>query len=140
MTKAAFPLSKSNSGILGSGWNWAVFAIKNDDDTHRYRLLVGYHEGKEQYRAWLGLEVGADQAVLARLEYHPDDAHGWHCHLKKGLVSEVAVGVVKQSRYRDQSRSCRASNEFGVSTLNALRIACRVFNILPTYEDSELLQ
>lgn len=127
MPRTAFPLSKAHSYALGTGWQWCVHRLVSAEGS--FRLLIAYHPGKEQYQAWLGLEVNNDQALLARLEYHPDADHGWHCHLKRGSIGDVAIGVVKQSRTRDRSRMCKAPHTFNISELNALNVAFRVFTV-----------
>jgi hypothetical protein len=128
MPQSAFPLSRSHSYTLGSSWTWCVCELAAGPD--RYRLLVGFDPMKEQYRAWLALVCGHDQAVLARLEFHPSHK-GWHCHVKKGPVAEVARGVVKEARNPDRSRGCNTSEAFTVSETDALTLAFRVFNVFP---------
>jgi hypothetical protein len=126
MPKTAFPLSKSHSYQLGSNWEWRV-CLLSCDEGFRYRLLVAFDAAKQQYRAWLGLEIGNDLAILARLEFHPDHK-GWHCHWKTGVVSLLARGVVKEARARDRSRGCRTYNSFDTSRMGAMQVAFRVFN------------
>ncbi len=92
----------------------------------RYKLLIAFEAAKEQYRAWLGLEDGTDQALLARLEFHPSH-HSWHCHVKPGDTADVVRGVVKESSER--ITSCRGTDRFDVTQLNAVGIAFRVFNV-----------
>jgi hypothetical protein len=126
MPRTAFPLSKSHSYPHGSSFDWCV--CEAAAGSNAYRLLVAFDPAKEQYRAWLGLISGSDQALLARLEFHPSHK-GWHCHLKRGPLDRVARGVVKETRDRDQWRSCGAAESLNVTQLNALMIAFRVFNI-----------
>lgn len=132
MPRTAFPLSKSPSYVLGSSYHWCVCEARGEDGED-YRILVGFDPAKEQYRAWLGLASGTDTALLARLEYHPSH-NGWHCHCRRGNVSEVVKGVVKEPRHRDRARHCNASETFTVSELDALSIAFRVFNVEPPRE------
>src|SRR5580704_14792755 len=103
MPRTAFPLSKSHSYSLGNSWCWAVWRLAASE--RQFRLLIAFEVAKEQYQAWLGLEAGADQAVLARLEYHPSH-RGWHCHLKIGELNEVSWGVVKQPKTREVVKLC----------------------------------
>jgi len=126
MPHTAFPLSKSHNYTLGSAWRWRVCRLVSGDKN--FRLLVAYQAAKAQYQAWLGCESGADQAVLARLEFHPSH-RGWHCHVKKGPLDEVACGVVKQPQSRERVKLCRDNNPFTVTDLDALGIACRAFNV-----------
>jgi hypothetical protein len=128
MPRTAFPLSKSHSYVLGASWRWRVLDL--DASGRRLRLLVAYERAKSQYRAWLGLEAGADQALLARLEYHPSH-HGWHCHFKVGNLADVACGVVKDSRERERLRHCAVGEaaSVGVTDNDALSIAFRAFNV-----------
>lgn len=126
MPRTAFPLSKSHSYVLGSGWRWCVLELAAG--ARRFRLLVAYQKAKAQYRAWLGLESGTDQALLARLEYHPSH-RGWHCHLKTGDVSDVSCGVVKDTKEHEKVRICASDAEAGVGDNDALSIACRAFNV-----------
>jgi hypothetical protein len=102
-----------------------------------------FNKAKRQYQAWLGLEVGSDQAVLARLEYHPSH-RGWHCHIKKGELNEVGWGVVKHSAFRERAAICKKANETGdlqsVTDMDAISIACRVFDVRATVETDELFK
>jgi hypothetical protein len=107
MPRHAFPLSKSKGYALGSQWDWCVYRLSAGIGF--FKLLIAFHAGKEEYRAWLALEDGADSALLARLEYHPA-LHGWHVHLRKSDTSEVARGVVKESTLRElRTRPARAA-------------------------------
>lgn len=133
MPVKAFPLLKTSRGYrIGPQWDWCVFGLIAGAE--RFRLLIAFEPAKEQYQAWLGLEDSEDQALLARLEFHPTH-RGWHCHIKSGKVEAVARGIVKQ---RDERlASCQAENVFGVSRLNAISIAFRVFNVAVS---SDILQ
>ena len=126
MPRTAFPLSKTHTFSLGNGWRWCVLELS--DDGRRFRLLVAYERSKAQYRAWLGLEAGTDQALLARLEYHPSH-RGWHCHVKTGDLADVGCGVVKHAGERERVRLCNAKDELHVTDLDAVAIACRAFNV-----------
>jgi hypothetical protein len=138
MPRSAFPLSKSHSYPLGSSFDWCVCdAVAGEN---QYKLLVAFDPAKEQYRAWLGLVDGTDQALLARLEFHPSHK-GWHLHVKVGMLAGVSRGVVKQPSNRDKSRDCDAPNSFKVTQLDALGIACKVFNVeVPVITGVEELQ
>ena len=126
MPVKAFPLSKTGRGYrVGPQWDWCVYSLASGDS--QYRLLIAFDQGKEQYLAWLGLADGEDQALLARLEFHPTH-RGWHCHIKSGEAGDVSRGVVKQ---RDERLVlCSHENVFDVTRLNAVGIAFRVFNVV----------
>lgn len=126
MPRTAFPLSKSHNFALGSGWRWRVSKAVAGDRC--FWLLVAYEQSKAQYRAWLGLESGTDQALLARLEYHPSH-RGWHCHIKTGEVAGVGCGVVKHAGARETVKACPPNPALNVSDTNAEAIAWRVFNV-----------
>lgn len=126
MPRTAFPLSKSHSYALGSSWRWRILDLTAGPK--RFKLLVAYEKAKAQYRAWLGMEVGTDQALLARLEYHPSH-RGWHCHLKTGEMSDVACGVIRESGRRERVKICRSDDDVSVTDSDALSIACRAFNV-----------
>ena len=135
MPRNAFPLSKTHTYSLGSGWRWRVLEL--DAGGRRFHLLVAYEKTKAQYRAWLGLEVGTDQALLARLEYHPSH-RGWHCHMKNGELADVGCGVVRHPNEHERVKLCSSTEEFHVTDLDALSIAYRVFNVQA--EAGELFQ
>lgn len=135
MPRTCFPLSKNKSFTLGAGWDWRVFTLQSGSDV--FRLLVAFRSDKEQYLAWLGLKDGDDQALLARLEFHPSH-HGWHCHIKPSPTDLVTRGVVKQPR--EKTRLCNGSDKFGVTKLDAAAIAFRIFNVQPQVIAGELFQ
>jgi hypothetical protein len=138
MPRVAFPLSKSHSYPLGSSFDWCVTEMQSD--ARAYRLLVAFDPAKAQYRAWLGAVDGTDQALLARLEFHPSH-NGWHCHVKTGSLDKVARGVVKEAKHKDRFRICSVEHVFSVTQLDALNIAFRVFNAEneASAKDGELL-
>lgn len=134
MPRNAFPLSKSHSYVLGSSYDWSV--SEAECGLHRYRVLVALDVAKSQYRGWLGVVRGTDQALIARLEFHPTH-HGWHCHLKLGELDRVVCGVVKDSRAHERTKICKVKHEFHTTQLDARNIAFRVFNIVGTSLESE---
>jgi hypothetical protein len=139
MPRTAFPLSKAHSYPLGSSFDWCVCEAQSDQA--KYKILVGFDAAKEQYRAWLGMAFGTDQALLARLEFHPTH-NGWHCHRKLGPAKDVVRGVVKEPRSRDREKICKVVHKFEVTQLNALNIAFRVFNVGndPQAKEGDLFQ
>src|SRR5713226_2659168 len=77
MTKAAFPLSKNHSLRLGSGWDWRV--VRMTYGGVPCRLLVAFHDLKQNAIAYLGIEAANDMRVVCMLENHSTHA-GWHVH------------------------------------------------------------
>jgi hypothetical protein len=137
MPRNAFPLSKSKGYALGVDWNWCVHRLRSQAGV--FKLLIAFHPGKEEYRAWLAIEDRTDAALLARLEYH-STLHGWHIHVRTSQLSDVARGVVKESRARERRRDCTRSNPtFGISKLDAVSLAFRVFNVEPNVSEGLLL-
>lgn len=124
MPASAFPLSKSASYRLGGAWQWRVLQLL--EQGRSYRLLVAVDPVKRQYQAWLGLEHGSDQALIARLELHASHL-GWHCHLKTGDLDKVSRGVVKDCHPRERLKLCPGAKAFDKD--NALDIAFRAFNV-----------
>jgi hypothetical protein len=127
MPRAAFPLSRSHSYVLGSSFDWCVSEAACD--LHAYRILVGFDAVKAQYRGWLGVVCGHDQALIGRVEYHPSH-HGWHVHIKCGQLSRVVRGVVKEAGDNEKCRICATEHKFSVTQLDALNIAFRAFNVI----------
>ena len=126
MPRGSFLLSKTKGYTLGSAWDWCVFRLESAPGF--FRLLVAFHSGKQEYRAWLALEDGTDAALLARLEYHAT-LHGWHLHIRTSDIDDVARGVVKESLARERRRDCSGGHDFGITKLNAVPLAFRVFNV-----------
>lgn len=129
MPKTAFPLSRSHSYVLGSSFDWCV--CEASCDKYQYLILVAFDPAKAQYRAWLGIVYGHDLALIGRLEFHPSH-RGWHCHVKLGLVDNVARGVVKESKEHEKARVCAVDHKFEVTKLDAIEIALRAFNVVGT--------
>ena len=126
MPDKAFPLSRGKGYRLGVNWRWCVCQLEGD--THCYRLLVAFNVAKAQYLAWLGLCDGADQALIARLEYNPDH-RGWHCHYKRGPLAAVTRGVVKEAGAHESFRICRTDKPFSISEMDGIGVAFRVFSV-----------
>lgn len=129
MPASAFPLSKSASYRLTGAWQWRVVQLSAAGK--KFRLLVAFDNAKRQYQAWLGVEYGPDQALIARIEFHATH-HGWHCHWKCGELDDVARGVVKDRGARERVHLCPMPKEFDKN--NALSIAFRAFNVATTGE------
>ena len=49
------------------------------DDSTACRLLVAFHERKQNAQALFGIEVGEDTRVICQLEHHSTHG-GWHVH------------------------------------------------------------
>lgn len=125
MAKADFPLSKNSSFRLGTGWEYCIHQLSGPATM---RLLVAFHAGKSDYLAWLTIENGEDQALIARLEYHASHL-GWHVHLKPDDLANVIWGVVKQPRER--LVDCKSGAHSAIDRNNAEAVAFRVFNVQP---------
>lgn len=136
MPASAFPLSKSRSYQVGASWHWCVADVKAGADA--YKVLVAFHAGKQEYRAWLSLRFGGEYALLARLEYHRSHK-GCHIHCKRGPCAGLIRGVVKEPLERDRSRDCSQA-PFGIGHHDALKLAFRAFNVVeePPSPEGEL--
>ena len=77
MPKSAFPLSKNNSLRLGTGWHWRVIRLTYGEEL--CRILIAFHEGKQNAFAYFGIESGGDTRVVCSLEHHSTHP-GWHVH------------------------------------------------------------
>lgn len=128
LKKTAFPLSRSSSFRPPASWQRRV--VQFDALNYRCRLLVAFDVGKEEYRAWLAVERGQDQILLARLEFHGSHV-GWHCHTICRDRSGDTSGVVKgfgDTRY-PSAGSYHRRKEFDITELTALSKACKFFRI-----------
>lgn len=128
MPKTKFPLSKNRSFKVGVGWVWTLLEIEADGK--KFRLLVAYHPGKENYFAHLGLEAGADMHLIGSLEYHSNHA-GWHAHgccepLEKSHVGRMRYPTMKRLPSGDKYHR---NIEFGVSASSALKPALDFFKL-----------
>jgi hypothetical protein len=126
MPRLDFPLSKSKGYCLGIGWHWGVWRLTGDSSF--FKLLVAFHPGKEEYRAWLALEDGTDSALLARLQHHAT-LHGWHLHCRRNNLADVARGMVKESEAHERRRDCRDQSAFTITRMDALSLAFRMFKV-----------
>ena len=131
---AAFPLLHTGPISLSKAWNWCVYTLA--DSSYSYRLLVAFEPGKRQYKAWLGVTFGADQALIGRVEFHASH-DGWHCHWKTGLVENVGRGAVKAPHSLERRRHCRGEAR-DLSKAVASSIAFNVFNVVG-HDDTETL-
>jgi hypothetical protein len=134
MPKTAFPMSKSNSVRLGSGWHWRLieFTAHCKEADVGCRLLVAFHQGKQNYASYLGLIRNHDTLLLARYEFHSYHAYpGWHLHSKCVETSMLAPGVVKGpyvQRYPKCDKSHRR-NSISLSPSDFLAPAFKTFGI-----------
>jgi hypothetical protein len=125
MPKGLYPLSKNTSVRLGSGWEYCVHKLTGPNPMS---LLIAFHPGKRNYLAWLALEHGNDQAILARFEHHSSH-DGWHVHLKPDDLTQISWGVVKQQG--EKRVICKAKPDPAVGKAEAEALAFRVFNGAP---------
>ena len=128
-----FPLSHVKKHRLAKAWHWCVHKLS--DDGQRYRLLVAFEPGKQQYWAWLAASFGNDQALIARVEYHHSH-DGWHCHWKTGPLADVPRGNVKAPYPKERRRNClKNPDPVAVGKSDAFKIAYKLFNVtVPTPE------
>jgi len=125
MPKGAYPLSKNNSVRLGTGWEYCIHKLSGPN---AMSLLIAFHPGKREYLAWLALEHGNDQAILARFEHHSSH-DGWHVHLKADDMTKLSWGVVKQPN--EKRVICKGQPDAAVGKAEAEALAFRVFNVEP---------
>lgn len=102
MPAAAFPLSRNRTWRPGAGWYW--WSVELDPADQRCRVLVMLHEPRRVYRAWLGVQHGADLAIMARLEYEPAHPGQWHGHACCEDSKDVPLGIVKHPASRRSVR------------------------------------
>lgn len=137
-TSGKFPLSKNKQFRVGAaGWRWRVAEVSLDG--RDYRLLMTYHQAKENYVACLGLQAQEDTIVLGRLEFHSTHV-GWHIHgfCKPPLAHHV--GRMKHSdmvRYPDGGARHRRTSFTIDGDQAATRIAATYFNIPDLLDDGE---
>jgi hypothetical protein len=94
MTKTSFPFGARNPFILGNQWHWRVDELICGSVPGR--LLIAYHLAKENYLAWLTVEiVPGEHRVVACLEHH--STHGsYHIHTKCGELADFRPGCSRQ--------------------------------------------
>ena len=129
MPRAAFPLSMARENFyrLGS-YRWRV--VKFDALDTSFRLMIAIHEPKEQYRAFLGIEVGTDTRFLASYEFHGTHA-GWHSLVSCDRIESVPLGI-KAGPWQHRlplPRNRHRRMIFGVTERTAVDKAGRFFRL-----------
>jgi hypothetical protein len=135
MPRAAFPLSWSRQNFyrLGS-YRWRV--LRFDALGGSFRLLIALHEPKEQFLAFLGIEVGADTRFIASYEFHGTH-RGWHAVMSCDQIENLPIGV-KTGPWQirlPQARRRHRRVVFGVTENTATERAGKFFG-LPAEPDS----
>jgi hypothetical protein len=129
MPRSAFPLSKSRQNFYRLGnyrWRVVLFDCLNAS----FRLLIALHEPKEQFRAFLGIEVGPDTRFVSSYEFHGTHP-GWHAHLSCDLLENVPTGIrVGPWQYRmPNARRPHRRVMFNVTERTATEKAGRFFGL-----------
>jgi hypothetical protein len=129
MPRTAFPLSMSRQNFyrLGS-FRWRV--VRFASLASAFRLLIALHEAKEQFRALLGVEVGADTRFVASLEFHGTHP-GWHAVLSCDLIENAPIGIKTGpwQRRLPRARHAHRRTTFGVTEKTATEKAGRFFRL-----------
>ena len=94
MPKGQMPLSKAGhrAHVLGSSWRWRFLKFSALGYDFVVRLIVC--EGKRKAHAHLARRIGADCAVLASYEFHPDLNTGWHLHAFCDEIEDAPKGTL----------------------------------------------
>lgn len=93
------------------------------------RILLILNEGKQIFRATLGVEIEEDMAILCQHEYHASEP-GWHCHVTFDPADKVPVGVSRSHLKRwPQAEAEHSKMDFAVTEKNALTHAAQRFNL-----------
>ncbi len=93
MSASTFPLSKRKGHSLrfGTAYRWRIIRFLAADT--RYRLLLAYSLGKEQFKAILASEGNNGLTVIAAYEFHGTHP-GWHVSAACGDLTDVPAGVL----------------------------------------------
>lgn len=117
---SAFPLSgaKRKNYKFGSQYSWRL--IKYDCLGYQCRVLMLMNEGKQIFRATLGIECSGDLVILCSHEFHADHP-GWHCHISQGELKGIPSGVLRPANRRwPGSRVEHSRKEFNITRTSAL--------------------
>jgi hypothetical protein len=129
MSRAAFPLSRSRGNFYRLGkYKWRLVRFEALGAT--FRLLIAFNDRLEQYKAMLGMDIGADTKYLASYEFHGTHP-GWHAIVSCDPVAQLPDGIKTgpwQTRI-PRARQWHRRQEFGVTEANAVRIACEFFGL-----------
>lgn len=128
-TGGPFPLSKTKSVRLGDQWDTRF--VKMSFDGHEYVLMIGLNQKKQEFAAYLGVRIGDNSLILARLEYHSTHP-GVHIHSccgthEPGWVSRTGHPGLK--RIPTKSSSPRNTKIPLLTQESALHLAATKFRI-----------
>lgn len=96
MPSTLWPLLKGRrrSYMLGAAYRWRL--IKFTALEHIFRALIAYRQDVDEYRAYIGMDVGGDTRMILEYCYHGNhDPPGWHVHSTCGHVEELPSGVMR---------------------------------------------
>lgn len=121
--RSAFPLSKVKDRHYkyGPSYSWRV--VKFLCLGFRCRVLIQLNEGKQIYRARLGIEVAGDMVCLCDHEFHSSEP-GWHCHFTRNDLNSIEPGTVRGGKRRRPRMEDPAAT-FTVTKANALSLAAK---------------
>ena len=127
--RSTFPLSlaRPKNYKFGPEYRWRL--VRFDCLQRSFRMLVLFNEGKQIYRATLGMEVGDDLVVICQHEFHASEP-GWHCHVTFRDIDDLPRGVSRTHLRRWPSANTEPSRpEFGVREGNAVSLAATRFRV-----------
>jgi hypothetical protein len=131
MPSSAFRLSRRASYELPRHWHWRVDELSADG--YDLRLLTAFRPEVEEYRALLGMVVGENLRIVARLEFHGDH-RGWHCHGYCGDQEDVPLSDPGPRVFQraPEAESAHRRLDFGLtSETDASHRAFRFFRVEP---------
>jgi len=123
--RSAFPLSKvkDKSYKFGPSYSWRV--MKFSCLGNKCRVLIILNEGKQIFRARLGIDKDGDMVVLCEYEFHSSEP-GWHCHFTLADLESIEPGAARDGKRRRPKMDNPAAL-FTASKANAVAIAARRF-------------
>lgn len=126
--RSTFPMSKVREKYykFGPEYKWRLVRFNSGD--MKCRVLILLNEGKQIFRARLGVEKNGDMVVLCDHEFHASEP-GWHCHCARESACGIEPGAARSHTQRwPASASGCSIRDFAVDGKTALTVAAERFN------------
>ena len=95
--------------MLRAAYRWRV--MKFSCLGRSFRALVAYRSDVDEYRAYIGEDLGGDTRLIFEYSYHgAHEPPGWHLHSTCGSIDELPAGVMRSpwlKRFPEGTRTHR---------------------------------